>query len=58
MNRKLFVWHHMAEFEDASGGRERTDAQRIEEIRRQAEEELEDGWNARSASFASEPSPG
>jgi hypothetical protein len=55
--RNLFVGHHMPEFEDAGGGRERADPQRVEEIRRHAEEKLEDGWNARSAAFTAEPRP-
>src|ERR1700733_6366823 len=35
----FFIRHHMPELEDAGGGRERTDAERIEEVGRQAYEE-------------------
>ena len=53
----LFVRHHVPEFEDAGGGGERTDAERVEEIGGHAEEEFEDSRDAGRAVFAAEPNP-
>ena len=53
----LFVRHHVPEFEDAGGRRERTDPERVEEICRHPEEQLEQGRDAGRAILAAQPDP-
>src|SRR5580698_1983988 len=53
----LFVRHHVPKFEGAGGGRERTNAERVEEIGDHPDQELEQGRNAWRAIPAAEPDP-